>query len=109
MANSLWCAETNDLLTFIEKARPCEIFIYYTGNSLSDSILSKEMGKLTFKLSQAGKGYLVQKRYKAFYYFDFFFIKASKNPVPSLVPFSDEKFRTKHQIDRGAHMYHGQN
>lgn len=83
-------------------APPLERFIYYTGLHLTDTILSREVKKLTYELAVNGKVYLVQKKcYSVFGEYDFIAIKASKPPVHKLVPLSDVKLR-----ELGRTVYH---
>jgi len=84
-----YICELSELKSFINTAKPNDKFIYYTGFSLTQTIMSNELRKITYEYAVKGEVYLVQKRYQNT--FDFMVIKASKNPIYKLIPFSDEK------------------
>lgn len=86
------CCELTTLNEWLEKAKPNDRFIYYTGQSVQDTVLSREVGKQVYKYAIRGAVYLVQHRSSGYYFdFDHYLIKASNPPVYSLVPYADEK------------------
>ena len=86
------CCELTTLNEWVERAKPNEKFIYYTGQSVQDTVLSREVGKQVYQYAMRGLVYLVQLRSSNYYFdFDHYLIKASSPPVYQLVPFADEK------------------
>lgn len=77
-------------------ASPMDKFIYYTGFSLTDSIMSLDIKEVTWKFAVEGKIYLLQARSKSWKLFDFIAIKATNPPVIKLVPLNDEQYRNSH-------------
>ncbi len=101
-----WCCELSDLKMWAARATPNDKLLYYTGMSVQDTLISKEVGRLAYELAQRGLVYLVQKRSLGYHYeFNHFLVKASPNPAHSLVPFGDEKLeqlrRQKERIQHG--------
>lgn len=95
-----YICELSELKEFINTANPNDKFIYYTGFSLTDSIMAKELKRVTYEYATKGEVYLVQKRFQGA--FDFIVIKASRPPMYKLVPLSDEKLRETvrpHRVD----------
>ncbi len=87
-----WCCEIDEIHNFIKTAAPNDRLEYFIGVSIQDTILSKEIAKITYKYAERGLVYLVQKRAIGYYYdFHHYMIKASYTPIYRLVPLSDEK------------------
>lgn len=102
-----WCCEITDLNKFISEAKPNDKFIYYTGCSVQDTLLSKEIGKIVYEYAISGLVYLAQRRSIGYYFdFDHFLIKASLTPVYLLVPFADDKTEQLRK-QRGVRNYGG--
>lgn len=87
---TFWCCEKGDLNWFLKNAIPGQMFIYYKGY-MYDSLLGKALGSEIYKLAIKGLVYLVQKRSSDYRGFNYYLIKASKPPIISLVPLTDEK------------------
>lgn len=87
---TFWCCEREEYNLFLKQATPNSLFNYYSGY-LYDNVLGRALGKEIYKLAIAGKVYLVQRRSVNFPGYDYFMIKASKQPVISLVPFTEQK------------------
>jgi hypothetical protein len=86
------CCELTALNEWLVRAQPNDKFIYYTGQSVQDTVLSREVGKQVYKYATRGLVYLVQLRSSGYYFdFDHYLIKASNPPAYSLVPYADEK------------------
>jgi hypothetical protein len=93
-----YICELSEFKHFILNAKPNEKFLYYSGLTLTDSIMAKELKKLTYNHASKGDIYLVQKRFQDV--FDFIAIKASRPPVYRLVPLSDEKLKEATKLPR---------
>lgn len=87
---TFWCCEKGDINVFLQTASPHEMFLYYSGY-LYDNLLGRALGKEIYNFAIKGKVYLVQKRSAKYLGYDYFMIKASKQPVISLVPFTEQK------------------
>lgn len=79
---------------FVHNGVPNSKLIYYTGFSLTDTVLSNQVRKMMYKYAVEGKIYLVQQR--MFPYYNFIAIKSGVPPVISLLPYSDEKLARKY-------------
>lgn len=97
VAGMSWSCELKDLNKFVASALPNEKFIYYVGYSISETIIGKELAKITYNWSAHGRIYLVQRRISNWEY-DYIAIKANIPPVNKLVPFTDEKRREKYHV-----------
>jgi hypothetical protein len=89
-----WSCELRDLEKFVHTATPNEKFLYYTGFNISDTIIGRELAKITYDFAVKGKIYLVQRR-ADYYNFDYIIIKASTIPIRTLIPFTDAKRKEK--------------
>ena len=88
-----WSCDIEELTKFISISEPNTKFIYYVGYNISETVIGRELAKITYDLSIKGRIYLVQRR-ADYWNFDYIAVKASIIPIRTLVPFSDEK-RTK--------------
>lgn len=86
-----YICELSELKHFILNAKPNDKFLYYSGITLTDTIMARELKKLTYTHASKGDIYLVQKRFQDV--FDFIAIKASRPPVYRLVPLNDEQVK----------------
>jgi len=84
-----------DIITFLRNARPGDRYCYATAYNLVDTLLTREIQKETYGLATRGLVYLVQRRVDRMGLFDYFIIKASKSPITSLIPYSEEKLKEK--------------
>ena len=94
------CCNVKELKEFVANSTPLSMFTYYTGLTLQENVLAREVAKLVYKYATDGLVYLVQRR-QSHFSFDFLVIKASRPPILQLVPFSDEKVR-QHQTLKGT-------
>lgn len=93
---SYFCADIDAIDKWLSTAKPNSRFNYFSGYTITGSLISKAIGSKLYKLSTKGEIYLVLKRSADNrLIFDFFAIKASRPPVPSLVPYSDSKIAEK--------------
>lgn len=82
-----------------DNAKPGDVYSYYEGYNLSDSILGREIRKVTYRFSVMGEVYLVQSRRRdRLGVFIWHAIKASKPPVYRLLPFSEEQIKQLSKI-----------
>lgn len=88
--NDFYCCEKNDFTMFLETSAPNSRFIYFKGY-LHEPLVGRALGKEIYRLAKKGVIYLVRRRSYEYIGFEYIAIKASKKPVLSLVPFSDEK------------------
>lgn len=101
-----WYCELSELQKFVDTAKPREMFRYYTGPCIQNSLLAKNIGSVAYDEASRGNIYLVQKRRSDHTpYFDYFAIKASKPPVYRLIPLpvgkiSELKTKPKYRIRR---------
>lgn len=72
-------------LKWIDTAKVQDKYVYYIGNSLSESIIGGVIGKLMMKEAMAGRIYLVQRKIRPYEY-EHIAIKASSTPIKSLLP-----------------------
>lgn len=103
-----WCCEIEEINKFLKEAKPNDIFTYFVGGSIQDSILAKEIGKTLYDYSTRGIGYLVQKRVKGYLEFNHYFVKASSVPAIRLIPFAGREMEHWQKLNKGVHR-HGSN
>lgn len=92
------------LINWLHVAQPNEKMVYYTGETLAASVLTRELRKQVYNLATMGAVYLVQKRLNGDLKgnTDFIAIKASPRPIHKLVPLSDEQLNNVRKA-----VYHG--
>jgi hypothetical protein len=82
-----WVAEIPDIHKFLVSAKSNNVFTYFIGQDLSDSIMSRKVANMVYNYAVNGMVYLVRKRYKNDRsLFEYILIKASSPPSKKLVP-----------------------
>jgi hypothetical protein len=69
-------------------ARPNDKLVYYTGETLTYSLMASHIKKEVWEMALNGHVYLVQKKLGVGLY-EFITVKASKSPCMSLIPVRD--------------------
>ena len=82
--------DQEQFINWMRTAQPNDKYAYYTGSSLTDTLISNEIRKFIWSHACRGYVYLVQKKERVHYY-HFIAIKASKIPNARLVPLSERK------------------
>jgi len=98
--HGLWCCEIPDFDHFCLTAKPNTRFTYFVGPSIQMSILARTLQKRTYRCAVQGEIYLVQKRFDIDrHVFEYMAIKASRAPVVSLLPYSEEKLAQVRRLE----------
>lgn len=97
------CCEYPLLKEWIANGKPNEKFIYITGYSASDTIVSSEIASYVYKQAVKGSVYLVRRRCSEDRrYFDYIAVKASNPPLKSLLPLPQDQLEQMYRLSKGA-------
>lgn len=98
-----WCCELSDINKFIQEAQPGQKLVYFKGY-LYETLLGRSIQSIVYKYATKGLVYLFQKKTVGIVYgYDYIMVKASKKPVITLVPLSDEKIAEQTSTKRMIH------
>lgn len=81
--HSKWVSE---FLAWYKQARPLEMYVYYHGGHLHETLAVERVKDITWDYACRGKIYLFAKRDKELYSGFFFICQKSKEANPRLIP-----------------------